>query len=310
MSFTALIVGFGSIGERHARVAASLGGAVAVVTKRTDVEVRRFGSVEQAAGDREYDVVIIANETGKHWETLRVVAECLPKSKVLVEKPLFDADLPPPPGLPAATYVGYCLRFHPAILEVLEHLRDRRIFAIRASVGQHLSTWRPGRDYRTSYSARRGEGGALRDLSHELDLVQFVAGRWQRVAALVGQISDLEISSDDVASLIMTTERCPHVCVHLDLIDRSPRRSLIVHAEGTTVEADLIAGQIVIDGVPRPTSVERDALYSRQLRAILEQDARFLCTVQDARHTLRLIEAAELASKTSSWQSNPSAESK
>lgn len=298
-----LVVGAGSIGLRHARVGASLGAQVALVTMRTDVAGACFSSVEAVSGFAP-DVVVIANETGKHRAALAAVGRRWPATKVLVEKPLFAKDEPLPPETPAVTWVGYCLRFHPAVQAVVEHVRGRRLYSMHATVGQHLSQWRPGSDYRTSYSARAREGGALRDLSHELDLAQLLGGSWRRVAALVGHVSDLETAADDCGSLLIETERCAHVTVHVDVIDRAPRRSLVVHAEGATVEADLVAGVARIDGVAREVeSANSDAMLARQLRAVVEDDARWLCSVTEAGATMRLIAASEQAAAGHRWVS-------
>lgn len=296
-----LVIGQGSIGLRHARVARSLHAQVRVVTRRLDVDGPRFGAVAEVEGAGP-DVVVIANETGQHRATLAEVGARWPQARVLVEKPLFARAEPPPPTTPRDTFVGYCLRFHPAVHALVERLQGRHLFAVHATVGQHLSLWRPGTDYRASYSARSGEGGALRDLSHELDLVQLLAGGWRRVAALVGHVSDLETAADDAASLLLELERCAHVTVRVDAIDRAPRRSLLVHAEGLTAEADLVRSCVRFDGVEEALPLERDALYAAQLRALLEGDRRWLCPLGEGERVMGLIEAAERASTGMKWE--------
>lgn len=296
-----LVIGQGSIGQRHARVARALNAQVRVVTSRLDVDGPSFFSVEEVKGAAP-DVVIIANETGKHHATLAEVGARWPEARVLVEKPLFAGAEPPPPTTPRDTFVGYCLRFHPAVHALVDRLQGRRLFSIHATVGQHLSLWRPGTDYRASYSARAGEGGALRDLSHELDLAQLLGGGWRRVAALVQHVSDLETAAEDTASLLLELERCGHVTVRVDAIDRAPRRSLLVHAEGLTAEADLVQSCVRWDGVEEAMPLERDALYTAQLRAMMEGDRRWLCPLHEGQRVLGLIEAAERASTGMRWE--------
>jgi predicted dehydrogenase len=295
-----LIVGYGSIGARHARVAAALGLDVAFVTQRDDAPGRVFRGVHEAAG-LEPDLVVIANETSRHAATLAVVANAFRRAKILVEKPLFAADAELPASTAGRAWVGYNLRFHPAIQRLVDELEGRPLFSLRATVGQHLATWRPSTDYRASYSARAGEGGALRDLSHELDLVDVIAGPWTRVAALVGHRSDLETAADDVADLLVVSARCPSVGVHVDVVDRAPRRTLVAHAAGRTVEADLIAGTVAVNGESHAARAERDDTYTAQMRAVLDGDARWLCPLEVGRRTVRLIEAAERAASTLTW---------
>ena len=52
-----------------------------------------------------------------------------------------------------------------------------RPLSAHVSCQSWLPDWRPGRDYRESYSARADEGGALRDLVPELDYATALLGR-------------------------------------------------------------------------------------------------------------------------------------
>ena len=51
-------------------------------------------------------------------------------------------------------------------------------------------------------SWKTGGGGALLDISHELDYLQWLFGDIEEVQGYMGTISDLEISSDDMALAI------------------------------------------------------------------------------------------------------------
>src|ERR1041384_5415448 len=109
----ALVIGFGSIGQRHARVLEARGHAVAVVSRRAVEHARRYPDPAAALAEFRQDYVVIANETGLHRETLRALLAARFAGTVLVEKPLFHDVAGDDPAEAARTYVAYNLRFHP-----------------------------------------------------------------------------------------------------------------------------------------------------------------------------------------------------
>ncbi|MBA7582435.1 hypothetical protein ES708_24363 [subsurface metagenome] len=65
-------------------------------------------------------------------------------------------------------------------------------------VGEYLPFWHPYEDYRKSYAAKKElGGGVLRTLSHEIDLVQYWFGEYEKIFAKISKISDLDIEVDD-----------------------------------------------------------------------------------------------------------------
>ena len=296
-----LVVGYGSIGARHARLLAGLDHDTACLTRNQDCPFPVFASAREAVTGFAPEAAVIATATAEHQRSLADLAQAGFLGRVLVEKPLFHCSgLTPPPG-PGPVFVGYNLRFHPLVARLAELLAGRRIVSIQAYVGQHLSTWRPGRDFRQCYSAHRDQGGGvLRDLSHELDLVQLLAGPWARVAAVLGTFGDLGIESEDTACLLLETARCPAATIQLNYLDPGARRELLVLAQGLSLKADFVAGTLETpEGVER-FAAERDTTYLAQARAFAG-DCAGLCTLGEAEQTLALIDAAEQAARNGRW---------
>jgi predicted dehydrogenase len=224
---------------------------------------------------------------------------------VLVEKPLFDQARPLPASGFRLACVAYNLRFHPVVQRLKALLEGEDIVSAHAYAGQYLPDWRPGSDYRVSYSAQidRG-GGVLRDLSHELDYLAWVLGCWRRVAALGGHLSSLKISSDDVFSLLMSMERCPIVSVQLNYLERPARRTLVVNTNQHTFEADLIEGTLSIDRENfERFPVERDSTYRVMHEALLAGRTDVACSLDQGMQTLRLIDAARQSAQRLEWTS-------
>jgi predicted dehydrogenase len=300
---SALVIGYGSIGTRHARLLTELGQHTAVVSSRNVDFPLRFDTLETALANHKPDYVVIANATNLHYNTLTALRRQGYGGVALVEKPLFDryqviADEA------GQTLVAYNLRFHPVIQRLAQRLRSERILSVQAYAGQYLPGWRPTTDYRESYSANatRG-GGVLRDLSHELDYLGWLLGGWSRVTALGGHFSSLEITSDDIFTLLLATPACPVVALQLNYLDRLGRRFIVVNTDQHTIEADLIAGTIQVDGEQEHFKMERDSSYRAMHQAALTGDRTTLCSLSEGLSTMRLIEAAEQSAVRGEWVS-------
>lgn len=299
----ALVIGYGSIGRRHARVLAGMGHAVAFVTRAETIEApyTRYADLAAALIEFAPDYVIVANDTGLHGPTLARLADHAYGGITLVEKPLL-VSAQEALRLPAGpVFVGYTLRFHPLFQRLRTLLHEQPIWTLSAYVGQYLPDWRPDSDYRQSYSARAAEGGVVRDLSHELDYLQVLAGTWRRTTALGGHLSTLEIDSEDAASILSQHERCPLVSVHVNYLDRAASRWILANGPFGTLRADLVQGILTINGQEERLPLERDMMMRAQHAAVLAGDGDALCTVPQALHTMRWIDAIHRALDTGSW---------
>ena len=304
-----VIVGCGSIGLRHATLASAAGHDVMCVTRRNDIHMPHTAYLQEAL-QKPADLVIIASPTDKHGSDLSEIHSVLTQNtsrvkRILVEKPLY-ALASQAPGLPGEDqpniFVAYNLRFHPGIRRLHSLLAGKILTHISFYAGQYLPDWRPGTDYRTCYSAVAEQGGGvLRDLSHELDLACYFSGPWQRMTALGGRFSELEISSDDTFTILSQHAHCASVCIHLNYLDRIPRREMVVQYSGGSAYLDLINNTLLWEGQSESFAVERNTTYQVQLDAMLGSDEALACTYAEGLELVRFIEAAEKAAKERQW---------
>lgn len=297
-----VVVGYGSIGARHARILTEIGQCTSVVSSRAvDFPVLYAGLADAIVAERP-ERVVIANATDQHHDTLCELARLDYRGAVLVEKPLFQGCQELPAHHFRQAFVAYNLRFHPVIRRLRSLLEGERVLSVQAYAGQYLPEWRPSSDYRASYSAGRERGGgALRDLSHELDCLIWLLGGWTRVAAVGGHFGPLEISSDDLFALMMVTPACPVVTVQVNYLDRAGRRSMTINTAEHTIEADLLKGTIVVDREMETFPTERDRSYRAMHEEFISDAGETLCTLAQGYETLRLIEAAEVAAACREW---------
>jgi hypothetical protein len=297
-----LVIGYGSIGSRHCRILQEMGQNLAVVSSRTDVPFETFHDVQIALDTFAPEFVLVTNRTCSHQASLENLSKCNFRGTSLVEKPLFGK-LPSSDFFPDfSVYVAYNLRFNPIIRRVKEIISKKIIYSAQFYVGQYLPNWRPGTDYRHCYSAHKSQGGgALKDLSHELDLALWLMGTWRRVAALGGKVSDLEISSDDVFCLLLETAQCPVVSIQVNYLDLQPRREMILNVEGVSVRADLVSGKLAVNDNIETYEIGRNQTYSAQLEALLRRDMQTMCSYAEGLDVIKLICAAEEAARKGKW---------
>lgn len=247
-----LIVGLGSIGRRHLANLRLIDRAAHITIwhqhlKRADGAEDRSRaecivySLEDALNTKP-DVALITCPASLHMEIGLALAQR--GIHLFIEKPLSNRldgvdeliDLCRERSL--VLMVGYCFRFYRPLQVMRQAVfegRIGRILAIHAEVGQYLPEWRPGSNYRQSVSARHDlGGGAVLELSHELDYVRWLVGEIKAVSAQIGHLSDLEIDVEDTAEIVLQLSSGAMGSVHLDMIQRPATRTCrIIGTEGT-----------------------------------------------------------------------------
>jgi predicted dehydrogenase len=297
-----VVIGYGSVGQRHVRLLQDLGCQVGVVSRRLVDHAPRFTSIADALTALRPDYVVVANETSAHASTIIELLAAGFSGALLIEKPLGRISANELNGAFRLSAVAYNLRFHPMLAALAEEVSGERIIAMQIYCGQYLPDWRPHADYRQSYSADLArDGGVLRDLSHELDYLLLLGGAWRRVAALGGRFGPLDINSDDCWAMLLELARCPAATVQVNYLDRPGRRALVLHTASHTYGADFGRATLERDGQARKFKFERDDMYIAQHRAMLSGDGSRLCSLAEGEKLMQLIAAIERSARESQW---------
>ncbi len=310
----AVVFGCGSAGRRHAAALTDHGdvGSVVLVSAWEGCAhaVTGLAGVEVVHPDAAPagDVAVIANDTARHVSTaLPLVRQGM---HVLIEKPIshtlegLDALQAAARESGARVFAAYNLRFLGAIAHLRELLRDGglgEVWFARFEAGQWLPDWRPGRDYRDTYSASRARGGGVGlDLSHEVDVMRFLLGDALALNVAKRRVSDLKIDSEDLLEGLYELAGGALASVHLDYLSPTRRRAYrIVGSRGEAVcdvaNAELVT---VVDGertvADDPALFDVAATYPAQIDAFIAAagGARTaLATLDDGIKALELVEA-------------------
>ncbi len=302
-----LVIGHGSIGSRHAKVARELGHKVGIVTRRGTADGgggggggASFGTVAEALSEGVPDGAIIATETGRHAADLQALRTGGFLGPILVEKPIFSrleefADFGG--AAEGCISVAYNLRFHPLVQRTRMQLAGAHVMNIIVHVGQDLHQWR-NRPVGQTYSSRKDAGGGvLRDLSHELDYLLWIFGPWATVSAAGGRLGNLPGDADDAWGIILRFASGAMATVSIDYFCNPPLRTLTVNTNSGTVRLDLVRG-VWSDGADETVlHVDRDATYRLQMTAWLDGESD-VCSLDEGLEVLRLIHAIERSAMT------------
>lgn len=316
-----LIQGLGSIGQRHLRnVRRVLPDArVAALRHRRDSPAvlgvdETFCDLDAALAF-DPDIAILAGPAPFRVPTARALASI--GVHLFLEKPM-AAQLEGVEDLLAVAkdkdirvMVGYVLRFHAVMRAVAASASSGRLGALRhvhVEVGQDLRTWRPGSDPADSVSAQAAlGGGAVLELSHELDVLLWLGGKPSYVDATLARVSDLPIDVEDLAEVTVSFESGAIGHAHLDFLQNPASRRGKATFELGSLTWDLIEGEAFesLDGTVQPLvrsgSLDRNDMYLDELTHFLEcvdQGLDPSPSAQDGLSVLEVIVAAKQSSAT------------
>ena len=296
-----LFAGYGSIARRH------INNLREICLERQDpllIDLLRKTSRETPEGVRnvysnacsikeKYDAVFITNPTSVHYATL---VDLFDKSNAFfVEKPVFDSvdlDIGVFEDPRKIIHVACPLRFTKTIEWLSENVPRASILGVRCISSSYLPDWRPGVDYRDTYSAKKDMGGGVHiDLIHELDYVCSLLGTPASVKSMMGKKSNLEIDSYDFA-LYIADFGTATAEIHVDYYGRAPVRRVEVFTREDTLVCDLLRSTIEFlkSGTKLDFNEQRDDFQKKELEYFLS------CIAQGKKSENDIVEAVQVLS--------------
>lgn len=246
-SFKSLVVGFGSIGNRHTKNLINLGCKNIDIfrTFRNKTQYPKIKNLNilknfnEAIKKNKYDLMILANPTSDHINyAIKAAKE---KINIYIEKPLSNSlknvnllnKIRKKNNVKIT--VGCQLRYHSGlnyIKEIIEKKKLGKIYSVVCDVGAYLPSWHPNENYKKSYAGKKKlGGGVILTLIHEIDYLYWLFGKFKSVYSTGGKLTKLNIDVEDtLLSNIVTNKNVP-ILLRMDFWRQPPTRKLNIVGE-------------------------------------------------------------------------------
>lgn len=325
-----LMVGLGGIGQRHLRnlraivgtdleiMAYRFGDNSQVLTDQLGIErgsnliekysIKVFPKIEQALYQKP-DAVFICNPSSLHVPFALMAAQA--GCNFFIEKPLSHnmdhveelINIVESKKLKAV--VGYQMRFHPCLKRLQTLIQEHaigKIITVLAEIGEFLPGWHLYEDYRKMYASRKDlGGGVILSQIHELDYINWLFGFPNRVFAIGGHLSSLDIDVEDTASILMECDvdgRAIPISIHMDYLQNPPSRTCKIVGEAGKILVDFNALTVkVFDSKGNLVenssymNFQRNQMFLDELKSFLEYlqaDQTSLVTIREAAQSLMI----------------------
>lgn len=253
-----LVVGCGSIGERHIKNLKSfLGEGISacdiderrLAYLRDEYQVDVFKDYDEALSTG-IDCVFVCTPTDSHIKFAKKAVES--DCHVFVEKPIsnnldgVDDLIQMGEDREKTIYIGFNYRFDDSLKKIKEWLDEGRIGKVtsaRSHFGYSFLKRKTNRDYREDYAGKESQGGGvILDVIHEIDYLTWLLGDVEEVFCYSTKISQLDIDVEDLAEISLKFKNDAIGSIHLDFIQLPYQRDCRIIGQKGTIEWDFPNG--------------------------------------------------------------------
>lgn len=247
-----LIIGLGSIATKHISALKQIDPNVLLYALRSSKNADVYDGVINIFSfndltEIKLDFAIISNPTALHYLTIK---ELIPLNiPLFIEKPLFSnldngklARKIKKSNI--VTYVACNLRFLECLKFAKQYITNKRVNEVNIYCGSFLPDWRPGIDYKSTYSANEELGGGVHiDLIHEIDYAYWFFGKPIKTHKTLSNKSTLDITACDYVNYILSYNYF-NVSVILNYYRKDAKRTLEIVLENETIFVDLLKNKV------------------------------------------------------------------
>ena len=321
------VIGAVSIGKRHLKTLSAIKSSEKIdeircydkSLERVNEAIEKIENItpckKLAEAVNNVDIVFLCVPTSLHysvWSEIKQIGDF----NIFIEKPLShtydncDEMIFHHSRSGKHAMVGYMLRLHPLLIRAKEIIEKKtilgRVLNVRSECGFYLPFWHPWEDYRDFYmSWKTGGGGALLDISHEIDYLMWIFGDISYVQGYTQTISDLEITSDDYTSCLFEFKNGIMGELHLDLLQPEESRFMKVIGSNGVLIADLMKNSIKYntientEWVSEKIEMDWDKVYEEEdiniIKCVRGEKSK-ITTIEQGVKVMQFIEAVRLSS--------------
>jgi predicted dehydrogenase len=306
-----LIIGLGSIGQRHLRNLKKIQPKAQFYALRKKYTTPLLNSANKVTkGDikKKYSLKYINNleEINKNKIKLDCAFVCTPTShhvsqiiwllkndiNCFVEKPL-GSSLKQLKELEfllnkknkLITMMGFQLRFNPIVQYLKNILKKKspigKVFTAHIHHGEHIKDFHPYEDYRISYAAiKKLGGGVILTQIHEIDylLHLFKDYDFKNISFVSSKVSNLDLNVEDVfsANFLLKNNNNKILCsMNLNFLERPKKRKIYLIGEKGSINVCLNTQKVIIfknnKTIVKKFIFKKNSIFIKELRFFLSK---------------------------------------
>ena len=304
-----LIVGCGSIGQRHIRNLLSLGQKnikIYDVDKTLSKKIsKKFNIVQVKILEfKNINCTLICTPPSTHVDIANKALSVL--SHVFIEKPLSNSlnDINNIVKIAKKKslhiFVGYVFRFDYGLQKIEKLLAQNtigKVISFDAYEGWYLPKWRTWQDHTKSYTgSKKLGGGIILDGSHELNYMLWLIGEIKQVFSYSNSIPSLKVKAEGIAEILLISKTNSIGRIHLDFINPKYNRHCEILGERGSIRWNFETKKIEIQKVGSSKfrtikyGTDSNQMYVDEMKhvisCILGKKKNNLITFIDAKRTL------------------------
>lgn len=281
-----LVIGAGSIGERHIRNLWQLGYKNISVFRQRNLPFRDISNAEvnvitdwKEIEKQNFFAAFICTPTSQHMQQS---ISCLQENMhVFMEKPLsHNTD-----GFHQLQYtvaasqkyffMGYMLHYHPFLQQVKNYILENTFGTLNSfetTWHSYLPHWHPWEDYRKSYAANRDAGGgAALTLCHDVELMLWMCAGLKHYKTKFSYCEELQVEVDTGAKIDLQFEKSRGTC-NISFCSAQEKRMYHFSFDHADIEINYLQNEMKI------TVGKKDEIHTLPA---FERNDMYVCEVED-----------------------------
>ena len=248
----ALIIGTGSIAQKHIDILNSLNYTVYVYSK-TNIKFfkdnsKKINRLNSLMNLNDFEFAIIANKTSDHLKVLKILID--EKTHTYCEKPIFHKKFnfkkirEKIKKSKIVFHNGYQLKNDTKIKYIEKKLKKLKIKSFQVSVGHDFTKWRKNGVLKNSYfSNTKKGGGVIFELVHEVNLINLLFGRIKKINTF--KSNSKKFNCEDVVVSIIETEKKIVGTLYQDILSNTFFRTIKIVTNKNFFIIDLVTNRII-----------------------------------------------------------------
>jgi predicted dehydrogenase len=246
-----LVIGTGSIAQKHINILVSLNYSVSVYSEANDKFFKNNLKINRLVNLNKLDsfkFTILANKTSDHLKVLKILID--QNMHIYCEKPIFYKKFNSQKMRDKIKknkivfHNGYQLRNDTKIRYIQQKLKKQKIKSFQVSVGHDFIKWRKAGVHKNSYfSDTKKGGGVIFELVHEINLINLLFGKVKKISTIKSNSKNFKC--EDLAVSIIETENKITGSLYQDMFSKIFFRYIIITTNKSFFKIDMVNNLII-----------------------------------------------------------------